>query len=90
MRVAQRPQRKPKVRHENKGGGCANGVRGQTLKADGTTRVTFTSDPNQAINTCTTTSTSYAISPYACYDRTSTPVSSGNVRGIAACTLNYR
>lgn len=53
----------------------------QVLKADGTTPVTFTSDPNQAINTGTTTGTSYAIS---------TPASSGNMQGVGTYTLNYQ
>jgi type 1 fimbria pilin len=84
------PKPKARARHENRGGGYANGVGGQILKADGTTPVTFTSDTTQAINTGTTTSSRYAINLYACYYRTSTPVSSGNVRGIATYTLNYR
>jgi type 1 fimbria pilin len=72
------------------GGGYATNVGVQILKADGTTPVTFTSDPNQAIYTGAASGSNYAINLYARYYRTSTPVSPGNVQGIATYTLNYQ
>lgn len=72
------------------GSGYANGVGVQILNADGITPVTFTSDPNQAIYAGAATGSNYAINLYARYYRTGTPVSSGNVQGIATYTLNYQ
>lgn len=72
------------------GGGYATNVGVQILNADGTTPVTFTSDPNQAIYAGAASGSNYAINLYARYYRTGTPVSSGNVRGIATYTLNYQ
>jgi type 1 fimbria pilin len=72
------------------GGGYATNVGVQILKADGTTPITFTSDPNQAIYAGAASASNYAINLYARYYRTSTPVSPGNVRGIATYTLNYQ
>lgn len=72
------------------GVGYASNVGVQILKADGTTPVTFGDDPAQAINTGTTSGSSYAISLFARYYRTATPVTGGSVKGIATYTINYQ
>ena len=72
------------------GTGYANNVGVQILKADGTTPVTFGDDPAQAINTGTTSGSSYAINLFARYYRTATPVTAGSVKGIATYTINYQ
>lgn len=72
------------------GTGYAANVGVQILKADGSTPITFSDDPAQAINTGTTSGSSYAISLYARYYRTGTPVTAGSVKGIATYTINYQ
>ncbi len=71
------------------GAGYATGVGVQILQADGSTPVTFTDDPNQAINTGTTTGSSYAINLFARYYRTAAPTA-GKVQGVATYTINYQ
>jgi type 1 fimbria pilin len=72
------------------GAGYASKVGVQNLKADGNTPVTFGDDPAQAINTGTTSGSSYAINLYARYYRTGTPATAGSVKGIATYTINYQ
>lgn len=72
------------------GTGYATNVGVQILNADGTTAVTFGDDPAQAINTGTTSGSSYAINLYARYYRTGTPVGAGSVKGVATYTINYQ
>lgn len=72
------------------GTGYASNVGVQILNADGTTPVTFGDDPAQAINTGTTSGSSYAINLFARYYRTATPVTGGSVKGIATYTINYQ
>ncbi|MES2405681.1 MAG: fimbrial protein [Pseudomonadota bacterium] len=72
------------------GTGYATNVGVQILTADGSTPVTFGSDPTQAINTGTTSGSNYVINLYARYYRTSTPVTAGSVKGIATYTINYQ
>jgi type 1 fimbria pilin len=72
------------------GGGYANNVGVQILKADGSTPVTFGDGPAQAINTGTTSGSNYSINLYARYYRTGTPVTGGSVKGIATYTINYQ
>jgi type 1 fimbria pilin len=72
------------------GAGYATNVGVQILNADGSTPVTFGDDSAQAINTGTTSGSSYAINLYARYYRTATPVTAGSVKGIATYTINYQ
>lgn len=72
------------------GTGYATNVGVQILRADGSTPITFSDDPAQAINTGTTSASSYAINLYARYYRTGTPVTAGSVKGIATYTINYQ
>lgn len=72
------------------GTGYATNVGVQILRADGSTPITFSDDPAQAINTGTTSGSSYAINLYARYYRTGTPVTAGSVKGIATYTINYQ
>jgi type 1 fimbria pilin len=72
------------------GTGYAANVGVQILGADGSTPITFSDDPAQAINTGTTSGSSYAINLYARYYRTGTPVTAGTVKGIATYTINYQ
>jgi type 1 fimbria pilin len=62
----------------------------QILRADGSTPITFSDDPAQAINTGTTSGNGYAIDLDARYYRTGTPVTAGTVKGIATYTINYQ
>lgn len=71
------------------GAGYATNVGVQILQADGTTPVTFGDAPAQAINTGTTSGSSYAINLYARYYRTGTPTA-GSVKGVATYTINYQ
>lgn len=72
------------------GAGYAGNVGVQILNADGSTPVTFGTDPAQAINTGTTSGSDYSINLYARYYRTGTPVTGGSVKGIATYTINYQ
>lgn len=72
------------------GTGYATNVGVQILNADGSTPVTFGDDPAQAINTGTTSGSSYAVNLYARYYRTGTPVGAGSVKGVATYTINYQ
>lgn len=71
------------------GAGYATNVGVQILQADGTTPVTFGDAPAQAINSGTTSGSSYAINLYARYYRTGTPTA-GSVKGVATYTINYQ
>jgi type 1 fimbria pilin len=72
------------------GAGYAANVGVQILRADGSTPITFSDDPAQAINTGTTSGNGYAIDLDARYYRTGTPVTAGTVKGIATYTINYQ
>lgn len=68
------------------GAGYASNVGVQILQSDGSTPVTF----GTAINTGTTTGSTYSVNLFSRYYRTSAAVSAGPVRATATYTINYQ
>lgn len=66
--------------------GDATGIGVQILQADGATPVTF----GTAIDTGTTSASSYAINLFARYYQTGTTTGPGHVQGTATYTLSYQ
>lgn len=68
------------------GAGYAGGVGVQILQSDGSTAVTF----GTALNTGTTTGSTYNINLFSRYYRTNASVTTGPVQAIATYTINYQ